>query len=578
MKQSLKGEKTIAIPTKSLEESAMFSKLIDTINSSLDIETVLKKSMNCVEDFMDAEASSIFETDKDKGEIFFRLARGAKGRKAKEIRLKMGEGIVGCVIQTGKPLIIPDARKDNRFFKGVDKKTGFVTKTILCVPLKARGEVIGAVQVLNKKNNIPFCETDLALLNSFSSHIAMALKNAMLYGEIKNLNLSLERKVKERTRELSLLLETTTTISSTLDLHQILQTLAEKMVKRVASTFCRIFFLDETGKHFVVQASYPIRDLDWHPDFGESFPFNYSSIFKKVASTKNTVVISNSRLKKITSADNERRVLTGYLKNIKSVLLIPLMFKDKVSGVISLGESRKWERSPFDTRKIRLCKAIANQAAAAIENAQLFEEVITKNKELKETCFQSMKVLAQSIEEKDEYTREHSERIVHYAKLLVDKLDLPEEYNEHLKYAAILHDIGKIGIRGAILDKNDPLEESEYNEIKTHPEKGAKLIEGIKFLAPVRSIILYHHERWDGTGYPEGLKGEEIPIGSRIISVLDTYDAITSDRPYRRAKGRKYAISELKKFVGKQFDPKIVEAFIEILKEEDRQLTMKIDY
>ncbi len=104
------------------------------------------------------------------------------------------------------------------------------------------------------------------------------------------------------------------------------------------------------------------------------------------------------------------------------------------------------------------------------------------------------------------------------------------------------------------------------------------MIEGIKFLAPVRSIILYHHERWDGTGYPEGLKEEEIPIGSRIISVLDTYDAITSDRPYRRAKGRKYAISELKRFVGKQFDPKIVEAFIEILKEEDRQLTMKIDY
>jgi putative nucleotidyltransferase with HDIG domain len=252
------------------------------------------------------------------------------------------------------------------------------------------------------------------------------------------------------------------------------------------------------------------------------------------------------------------------------------MSREKILGVISLGESRKWNRSPFDSRKIRLCKAIANQAAVAIENARLFEKVKKKNEELIETYFQSMKVLAQSIEEKDEYTKAHSERMIRNATLMVEKLGLPEDLKEPIRFAALLHDIGKIDIPDAILLKKAALEKSEQKQMRTHPARGASLIKHIKFLKSVAPIILHHHERWDGKGYPKGLKGEEIPIGARIICILDTYDAITSNRPYSDSRGREWATKELQDCAGTQFDPRVVDAFVEILKEEEKHKQWKV--
>ncbi|MFQ5901287.1 MAG: HD domain-containing phosphohydrolase [Thermodesulfobacteriota bacterium] len=559
-----KDNKKVIVPKKTLEELSILSRLPGIINSYLDIEMVMQQSMICMEEFMNAEASSIFEMDEESKELFFRFAEGKKGKRVKEIRLNAGEGISGWVVRSGEPAIVPDVTKDKRFSKKVDEATGFVTRSVLCVPLKIRGKIIGAIQVLNKKNAPSFTETDFSLLTSLSDQIAIALENARLYNKINDLNLSLKRKL----REISLLLETSITISSSLDLTHILQSFAEKMSKRAVTTACRILFLDDTGKNLIVQAAAPIRNLIWDPDIGMVSPVDRSNIYKKIITTKRHILIYGDNLKKIARKDGEWRFLTGSLKNVQSVLLIPLIFQGKVLGIVSLGESRRWSRSPFDTGKIRLCKAIANQAATAIENARLFDEVKKKSEELEDTCFESMKVLSQSIEQKDEYTREHSERMVKYSLLLGDKLGLSEEEKKPLRYSAVLHDIGKINIKGAILGKPASLKISEYNEIKTHPEKGAELIKAIKFLQPVIPIILHHHEKWNGEGYPDGLKGGKIPIGARIICILDAYDAMTSDRPYKRARGREWAISELKRFSGKQFDPQVVKAFLEILAEE----------
>jgi HD-GYP domain-containing protein (c-di-GMP phosphodiesterase class II) len=561
---------------RTLHEASMLTRLAGIINSSLDIETVLDQSMKCVENFLDAEASSIFEIDKDSGNLFFRFVRGSKGSKAKEIRLKMGEGVAGWVAQTGESTIVSNVETDERFSKSVDNKTGFKTKTILCVPLKIHDEVVGALQVLNKKNNRTFTEADIELLTSFGDQIAIALNNAKLYEQVSNNNQFLEKRVKERTSELSLLLEISTTISSTLDIDQILQILVEKLSRRIATTFCRIFFLDRENNSITVQAAHPTRKLEWTPEIGKDFPLDHSYYFNQVVETKRSFTIYGDKLKKIIKNDNERRLLTGCIDNLNSALLIPLVRREKILGVISLGESRKWDRSPFDSRKIRLCKAIANQAAVAIENARLFEKVKKKNKELRETYFQSMKVLAQSIEEKDKYTKAHSERMIKNAELLVEKLGLPEYLKEPVKFAALLHDIGKIDIPDAILGKKAALAEAEQKQMKTHPARGAGLIKNIKFLKPVVPMILHHHERWDGKGYPKGLKGEEIPIGARIVCILDTFDAITSNRPYSDSRGKEWAIAELKECSGTQFDPEVVDAFIEILTEEDKKGDWKV--
>ncbi len=190
-------------------------------------------------------------------------------------------------------------------------------------------------------------------------------------------------------------------------------------------------------------------------------------------------------------------------------------------------------------------------------------ERLTKlaNQNLAEAVF----AFAKTIELKDRYTGEHVERTVHYATEIARVLKLPKEDTERIRQAAILHDLGKIGISEKILLKKSKLNKEEFIEIKKHPQIGVDIIRPIQFLHAIIPFILYHHERWDGNGYPNGLKGEEIPLGARIIAIADVYQALISDRPYRKAYSRDKVNKIIRESAGTQFDPKIVSAFLEII-------------
>jgi putative two-component system response regulator len=220
----------------------------------------------------------------------------------------------------------------------------------------------------------------------------------------------------------------------------------------------------------------------------------------------------------------------------------------------------------------------------ARELLKVVETVLQKNRRLKqrekmkllETLesirFDVVRALSQAIQVKDHYTGDHCDRIVEYSGSIAEKFGLSPVEKKVLAYAAALHDIGKIGIPEAILHKPGRLTEEEYAVMKTHPEKGAVIIQGVGFLAPVVPLIYHHQERYDGLGYPDGLVGEEIPLGSRIVAVLDTFDAMTSDRPYRKALPAERAVEELRRFTRQQFDPLVVDAFLLVLEEAGTQL------
>ncbi len=180
----------------------------------------------------------------------------------------------------------------------------------------------------------------------------------------------------------------------------------------------------------------------------------------------------------------------------------------------------------------------------------------------------TIRTLAATIDAKDPYTHGHSERVSQLAVQLAKKLDFVETEIEYLEYAAILHDIGKIGIADSILGKKDRLTEQEYNKIKEHPVIGASIIGSIEFLQKCSKTILHHHERYDGGGYPQGIKGEEIPRTARLLAVVDAYDAMNSDRPYRKKLSENNILEELERESGKQFDPVITKTFISLLKEK----------
>ena len=184
---------------------------------------------------------------------------------------------------------------------------------------------------------------------------------------------------------------------------------------------------------------------------------------------------------------------------------------------------------------------------------------------MRKVYLDTIRALAAAIDAKDPYTKGHSERVSKNAVALAQEMNLSDREIENIEYSALLHDIGKIGIEDSILGKNDKLTEQEFEKIKEHTVMGANIIEPVDFLKNSYEVIYHHHERYDGNGYPTGIKEEGIPIAARIIAVVDTYDAMGSDRPYRKKLSEDIIINELKKQSGKQFDPEVVKVFLSII-------------
>ncbi len=182
-----------------------------------------------------------------------------------------------------------------------------------------------------------------------------------------------------------------------------------------------------------------------------------------------------------------------------------------------------------------------------------------------DTYMGAVKALAEAVDERDHYTKTHSENVTKYAIAIAKELELSKKGIEDIQRASQLHDIGKIGIHDYVLNKEGKLTDEEWKEIKLHPSKAVKILEPLHFLSEIIGIIRHHHERYDGGGYPDNRRGENIPYGARIIAVADSFDAMTTDRPYRKALSENKAINELKKGSGSQYDPHIVETFLRVL-------------
>ncbi len=204
------------------------------------------------------------------------------------------------------------------------------------------------------------------------------------------------------------------------------------------------------------------------------------------------------------------------------------------------------------------------------ENIDELREKLSKMvSRVDQALFESIYGFAKTIEAKDYYTSEHAESMVSIVTEIGKKLNLSSNIIENLRHAAVLHDLGKIGVPDDILHKKEGLTIEEYEIIKKHPQIGAEIIRPIHFLKELIPIILYHHEKYDGKGYPDGLKGEEIPLGARIVAIADVYQALIADRPYRKAYSKKEALEIIREGSGTQFDPEIVEVFMEIIQSKN---------
>ena len=300
-------------------------------------------------------------------------------------------------------------------------------------------------------------------------------------------------------------------------------------------------------------------------NIGRTYIGDHSTDFLKLAEVTN---LTSEDVQKL-AANPERLIvnvdngLPNYLKSfarhgIKSFLVLPIFLKKKLSGMITLGFQ---DSSAYSDDDLIQARQLADQVAVALSNSRLIEELHQLN-------WGTLTALARAVDAKSPWTAGHSERVTKLALQIAQELGFPEEEIDNLHRGGLLHDIGKIGVPAKILDKKGILTTKEYRIICEHPRMGTRILEPINAYKDVLGLVLHHHERFDGTGYPDGLAGEDISLATRILSVADVFDALISDRPYRAGMKMEEVLEFVEQEKGKQFDPGVVQAFLKVIEKE----------
>jgi PAS domain S-box-containing protein len=455
-------------------------------------------------------------------------------------RLRLGEGAAGQVALNPEPLII----KDYKTWEGRSRKyEGIPFRAVLDVPMLYGGELIGvlAVNELGESER-QYTEDDANLLSLFAAHAASAVHSARLFNQLE-----------ERVEQLSILHWIDTIITSSTDLHIGLQAVLESMVRLLKLDSGSIFLYNPDTLNLEFAGG-----VGLHSKVGYTVIHLGDDLAGRVASTRQMLEITD--LSKVELSLPYRQMIER--EQFLSYRCIPLMAKGELKGVLEL-----YHRSPLpsDPAWNNLFNLLAGQAAIAIDNAMLFSNLERANTELELAYDATIEGWSRALELRDYETSGHTRRVVDMTLALARKIGVPDYEIPNIRRGALLHDIGKMGVPDDILLKPGPLTEEEWKIMRQHPQNAYNLLSKIAYLHAALDIPYCHHEKWDGSGYPRGLKGEQIPLYARMFAVVDVYDGLSYDRPYRSAWPKEKVIDYIKAQSGEYFDPSMAEAFLKII-------------
>ncbi len=329
-------------------------------------------------------------------------------------------------------------------------------------------------------------------------------------------------------------------INSSLHIEDVMEMICRKTARLMNADKILLLVLDEKKSTLMIHSKLGFKDSELPvKQFHNIHSFDHCIVHKGTVITMDEVL----------NAD-EHQSLHQIMPFLFDMFFAPLEIQGEAYGLLGVnGDPHK-----FSLVELEIFCSLGSQAAIAMENANLYQK-------LHETFLHTVEALAEAINSRDPYTGGHTKRVSQYVMELATALELPENKIEALRLAAILHDIGKIGIDDAILRKSGPLTEEELQKMKSHPEIGARIIDFVDEMQDVIPGVQYHHEWFDGSGYPSGLKGEDIPLSARIIAIADAFDALTTDRPYRKALDNEAAVQIMADTAGKHFDPDLFSIF-----------------
>ncbi|MFA5847094.1 MAG: HD domain-containing phosphohydrolase [Thermodesulfovibrionales bacterium] len=457
-----------------------------------------------------------------------------------QLRLTRGMPIVDKMLK-GETVIIEDARKNSLFPRKIAEIFGH--KSAIAVPIISK-QVTGMIEIDRIDINDPFGDREKAIVKGIASQMSIALENAALFEESMGKTIDLSRRIEM----VSVMHEIDRSILSTLEPQEILEKAATMINRLIPCDGVTVAMVDRERMGFVYVAGWGI-DL---PE-GILVPFNSTAATEVIKARRTELIQDLSQAEKLLPVE-EHFLEEGFY----SYVGIPIIVKDKTIGVLNIVAKK---RAAFTRENISTLEKLTSQIAVALENARLLAD-------MKDLFIGTIKSLSHAIDAKSPWTKGHSDRVTEYTLQIGKEMGLQDKELEVLRVAGLLHDIGKIGTHDTILDKPGKLDSAEYEIVKEHPARGSELLLSINQLSHIIPWIRGHHERLDGTGYPDGLKGDEIPLQAKILAVADAFDSMTAERPYRETPGREKAIEELKKNAGTQFDPKVVEAFLKVLKNE----------
>lgn len=368
-----------------------------------------------------------------------------------------------------------------------------------------------------------------------------------LAGNLENRNTTLAKAV----NRLSTLYEMGLVINSTMELNNLFNLLLHKAMESLHADVGYILLYEKNSNILKIGDVLGIPSSHYDPNM--EVPLNPGGVSHWVIENREPLLIKSID----ESRGFSRMSLLGFARD--TVICAPLFIQNEIIGTITI--ANRADGSRFYEDDLEILSTIAAQASVAIKNASLYEEQ-------QSTYLSTVQALVSAVEASDPYTRGHSERVTRYAMALAHKLNLAENSFKDLEQAAILHDIGKIGIDATLLHKVEALSPGDIDNLRQHPLIGMRILEPIHYMAKIREIIGQHHERFDGKGYPQGISGDRLLLESRIMSVADSYDAMTSDRPYRKALAKEVALKELEENAGSQFDPVVAKTFIEMIRTE----------
>lgn len=513
------------------------------VSSILDRDKLVREIYDKVQNLLAFDAFSVYgyEPLDERVEVIFAMQDGVKLQdKVGETKAIDRSGLSGWVIGRKEPLLIRDMKENT--LPTAPEMGDRAAKSWLGAPLMVRGEVLGAI-ALQSTNAHTYTEEDRRLLESLAAQIAIAFKNANLF-----------KAAERRLRILQGLRSIDTAISNSLDRRISLEVVLEQVLTQLEADAAAVLLMDpylqtlhfEAGKGFTTDL---IHETNLR--LGEGFS-------GKAAMSRETVRVPDLSQAELPYA--RQRMATS--ESFSSFFAAPLVSKGKIKGILEV-----YHREPYypAAEWVDLLETLAGQAAIAIDNAELFEKLQKANTELTLAYDNTLEGWAKTLELRDVETEGHSRRVTELTLNLARELGMQENELVHVYRGALLHDIGKMGIPDRILHKKGSLNKQEWALMKEHPAMAYNLLSQIDYLQPACDIPYCHHERWDGSGYPRGLEGEQIPLAARIFAVVDVWDALRSDRPYREAWSDEKALSYLEGEAGKEFDPQVVKAFLKLV-------------